>query len=201
MRDGIAEAKAERRRELRRRLAAMTEEEDATSGAAIARAVLASSLYREAASVFVYVSTGKEPDTWAILRQALRDGKAVYVPKCREKPRMDAVRIRSLDELRPGRYGIPEPEDGETGASFGLAVVPCLGAAPDGTRLGHGGGYYDAFLRAHPARTLCLCHAVLLCESLPSGPLDVRVDAVAAGGGIRFAADYSTKFSILSTSI
>ena len=147
--------------------------------------MLESEWYRQAKSLFIYVSVGKEPDTRALINAALWDGKQVYVPKCRKKPVMDAVRICSPDDLRPGALGIPEPAAGGPAAkSLDLAIVPCISVSPRGDRLGHGGGYYDAFLSAHPCRTVCLCHKALMSPDIPAGSLDVPVDAVAYGEGL-----------------
>ena len=184
MRDEIVFAKRALREQVRRRAAAMSAQEAADSSGRIARDVLSSPWYREARSVFLYISVGKEPDTRVLLRQALEDGKEVYVPLCREKPVMDAVRLTQLEALRPNQYGIPEPEDGETAEWIDLTIVPCLSVSPAGDRLGHGGGYYDAFLQTRPCRTLCLCHRALIMEEIPHGEEDVRMDALTFGEGI-----------------
>jgi 5-formyltetrahydrofolate cyclo-ligase len=47
--------------------------------------------------------------------------------------------------------GIPCPE-GEA-IEPDVLLVPCLGFAPEGWRLGYGGGYYDRYLAAHPEVT------------------------------------------------
>ena len=44
--------------------------------------VLSMKQYRAAQSVFLYVSTDREPSTLRLLRHALESGKSVYVPKC-----------------------------------------------------------------------------------------------------------------------
>ena len=127
MKEEIASAKRALRAQVRLRAAAMSAQETAASSGRIARAVLSSPWYREARSVFLYVSVGKEPDTRAILLRALEDGKEVYVPRCREKPHMDAVRLFSLEELRTGPLGIPEPPAHSPAAdTVDLAVVPCV---------------------------------------------------------------------------
>ncbi len=181
----ITQIKKALRTEMRLKWEALSDEAAAESGKRITRSVLESEWYRQAKSLFIYVSVGKEPDTRALIEASLRDGKQVYVPKCRKKPVMDAVRIFSPEELRPGVLGIPEPAaDGPDAESVDLAIIPCISVSPRGDRLGHGGGYYDTFLSAHPCRTLCLCHKTLMSPDIPAGSLDVPVDAVTYGEGI-----------------
>lgn len=149
---------------------------------AIAKRVLESAVYRQAGSVFIYVSTPTEPDTRAVLTHALKTGKRVYVPKCVSKTEMAAVRIRSLSELAPGTLGILEParlpKNGPT-EEIQLAVTPCVGADRAGTRLGHGAGYYDRFFAGNPGiYKLCLCYAAQLLPALPRAPHDVPMDAI-----------------------
>ncbi len=174
------ERKRRLRGRMRERLAEIPEERILAGSARIASAVLSSRLFREAETLFIYVSVGREPDTREIIRQALIAGKKVYVPKCGKPPRMEAVRIRAMEGLRPGRLGIPEPGDGERAEEADLAVVPCVSVSRDGRRLGHGGGYYDAFLRGKGMKTLCLCHEEMLCEEIPVGAEDVAVEWIAA---------------------
>ena len=149
--------------------------------------VLASPAYQQAGSGFIYVSVDREPDTRALIENAWQSGKAVYVPKCYGRGRMDAVRVWNWDDLVPGAYGIPEPvsvpADGDFPA-LDLALVPCVRATPDGRRLGHGAGYYDRFLRAHPIPCLCLCFHAMLLDDLPTDQLDVRMDAVITEKGL-----------------
>ena len=94
---------------------------------------------------------------------------------------MDAVRVFSWQDLSPGAYGIPEPAGDPSDGLFpsiDLAVVPCVCASRTGQRLGHGAGYYDRFLRAHPMPCLCLCFHALLLDDLPTEPTDFPMDAV-----------------------
>ncbi len=183
----IAAGKKAMRRKAALLLASMTEEEVSLSSSRIASAVLASPLYREARSLFSYISVGREPDTRGIIADALGAGKAVYVPKCLRPPRMLAVRLRDPEVLVPGWMDIPEPrEAGETAVAFDLILVPCVALSVRGERLGHGAGYYDAFLKAHPSPSLCLCHARLMADRLPVTPDDAPVDAFVSGDAVRF---------------
>ncbi len=177
-------AKQALRLSVRSRMDQMTPEEAAASSRSITDAVLSSPLYQKAGSVFLYVSIGKEPDTWKILRHALAHGKKVYVPKCLPDRGMLAVRIQDTAALQPGLMGIPEPREWTETANarqVDLIIVPCMAAGRDGSRLGHGGGYYDRFLQHSDTPTLCLCHRALLCGAIPMEPRDVRMDQVICG--------------------
>ncbi len=146
----------------------------------ITQKVLALPAFAEAGSVFSYVSVGKEPDTRAILREALKLGKKVFVPRCGPAPFMEAVRIRDLSELTRGRFGIPEPSGSEicTPDEPDLILVPCLSASGDGRRIGHGSGYYDAFLQAAEKEGYCLCYSAMLSDDIPIDEHDVRVKVI-----------------------
>ena len=64
-------------------------------------------------------------------------------------------------------------------AAIDLIVAPCLAAAPDGARLGHGGGFYDRFLAREPHHpTVALCYAFQLMDRLEVESFDVPVDLV-----------------------
>ena len=143
--------------------------------------VLASDFWQQANSVFLFVSMWDEPDTYALLEDALQGGKAVYVPRMYPGRIMKAVRIYGLDELQPGTMGIPEPvNDRETAGTVGLslALIPCVTAARDGRRMGHGVGYYDRFLVDRRCRKVCLCYEALLSDEVPMDTHDIPMDAV-----------------------
>lgn len=159
---------------------------------AIRETVLASAFWKDAERVFLYVSMWEEPDTRALIETALREGKRVYVPLCCPDRVMKAIRIRRLDELRPGMLNIPEPPAENEAAAPGelsLAVVPCVTATAEGARLGYGGGYYDRFLQLHRCPTICLCYGRILAETLPTDRNDVRMDVVITENGAIKAAD------------
>lgn len=183
----LREEKNALRRALRERAAELSDAYRQSADAAIRRAVLASGAWHDARTVFAYVSMWTEPDTRALLSDALAAGKALYVPLCRADGTMEAVRVRSLAELRPGLRNIPEPPADAERLGEGrvdLALVPCVSVTRDGCRLGHGAGYYDRFLALHPCRTLCLCYEALLSGRVPTDEHDVTMDAVATENGI-----------------
>lgn len=138
--------------------------------------LLKSDLYRDAACIFCYVSTSDEIGTAAILEQALTDGKTLCVPLCGRAGEMSARRILSLDELKSGAYGIPEPSSGAPEIppdEISLVIVPALSCDKNGYRLGYGGGYYDRFLARTHAVAAALCAESRLTDVLPREPFDL----------------------------
>ena len=85
--------------------------------------------------------------------------------------------------MLPGRFGTSHPDGGEETPV--LLLVPLLAFDRAGGRLGYGGGYYDRTLAALPGR-----HAVgvaFACQevpAVPTGPHDMRLDAVATERGL-----------------
>ncbi|KAJ2784937.1 hypothetical protein GGI15_002091 [Coemansia interrupta] len=124
--------------------------------------------------------TGELP-TRDLLAHALRSGKSVYVPRCRQST-MDMVHIRSqaeLDALEPNRWGIPEPS-GEREpvdpALLDFVVVPGVAFDRVGGRCGHGRGYYDRFLEMAGGAVACaVCLGEQVVEHVPTDTFDSSV--------------------------
>lgn len=81
----------------------------------------------------------------------LGDG-AVALPYCTRSPR--TMQYRRWDGRAPTLHddcGIPSSD----GAAVvpDVVLVPCVGYAPGGWRLGYGGGFFDRWLAAHPGVT------------------------------------------------
>ena len=119
-------------------------------------------------TVFTYVSTEEEPDTRELISTALSMGKEVFVPRCipGKERQMEAVPIRSWEDLEEGTLGILEPKK------------EIAGSERRGGRLGHGAGYYDRFLKDAEGRKLCLCFSRLLFPKIPMTRGDVYMDAL-----------------------
>ena len=134
----------------------------------------------QAKTVMAYWSMPGEPDTRDLMETALREGKTLLLPRCLDRSRMIALPVRDLDSLKPGTLGIPEPEDDGTKAPEpDLILVPCMTAAPNGIRLGHGAGYYDRFLASHPELyKIGVCFDFQKVPEVPSDEYDIPVDEV-----------------------
>ena len=176
------------REEIRRLRDTMQREEREKADCRIREYLLTLPQYRSAKVVFCYVSAGHEIDTHPFLLRVLQDGKRLAVPLCTGRGIMEARQILSLDQLKAGSYGLPEPESDTPlilPGEIDLAVVPCVACSHTGKRLGHGGGYYDRYLRTgHAIPAVVLCREAEVREDIPMEAHDVIFDRVITENGV-----------------
>ena len=175
----------ERKKEIRTRLLnrrkALSIEERAWMSEAIIKRILRHPWFQEATTIYLYMSYREEVDTRTLLKEAIRMGKNVAVPKVRGKE-MEFYYIEDCEELRPGMRGIPEPE-GETislaNDESALILMPLVGFDKAGNRIGYGGGYYDRYLERHPSHpTIGLAYSIQEVDELPIEETDRRPDRI-----------------------
>lgn len=145
----MMKSKEELRQELKKWYAELPEEENHRRSEILRRRILKEEEFRKANTIFCYVSMKKEPDTRRLMTDILTAGKRLLVPRCIGEGIMEAVEIRSTDELIPGKYGIPEPAGENPAAdpgSIDLMIIPALAVNKKGYRIGKGKGYYDRFV-------------------------------------------------------
>jgi 5-formyltetrahydrofolate cyclo-ligase len=185
MRMTIQEEKQRLRRRIRAEMREVPESCFRMAGAEICRRVWESEYYRQAGTVFCFVSCGREPDTYPLLRKTLEDGKRLCVPLCGQEGSMEARQIHSLKQLAPGAYGIPEPP-AELPVippqEIDLALIPCLAASRKGARLGKGGGFYDRFLAGYTGQAMLLCPERFFLADLPVEEHDIPIAQVVTDG-------------------
>jgi len=88
------------------------------------------------------------------------------------------------EPLRPGPYGIAEPT-GSVALAPTTLLVPCVGFADVGLRLGYGGGYYDRYLAGREeVYTLGLSYACCELQQLDMQPHDQLMDLVLTEDGL-----------------
>lgn len=158
----------------------MTAEEIAEKSAILARLFLETECYRNAGTIYGYVSYNQEVRTLPILEQALRDGKQIALAKC-YGDEMRFIRTDDLTKLAKSSCGIPEPIGDAPVADDAEALVLMPGLAFDrrGHRLGYGRGYYDKFLAREPNHpTVALCFDFQMVDQLAAEPYDIPADLV-----------------------
>ncbi|MDO4865120.1 MAG: 5-formyltetrahydrofolate cyclo-ligase [Clostridia bacterium] len=169
------------RREIGAKKRALSLEEIETRSTMLADRLYATEQYRNAKSLYAYLSFNQEVRTNPIIERAWADGKRVAVPKV-IGDEMVFIWIDSFDNLAPqGAFNINEPitdgpvADDETA----LVLMPGLAFDPEGHRVGYGGGYYDRYLAKEPGHPLvALCYDFQLYDHLEVEDYDVPVDLV-----------------------
>ena len=172
--------KAALRQQIRLHKRQMTEAEIIQKSELLFRLFTDTDFYRNARSIYGYMSYNQEVRTLPILEQALRDGKRVAIPKC-YGPEMRFIWMEDLSLTEKSSCGIPEPVSDEPIADdpYALVLMPGMAFDAAGHRIGYGGGYYDKFLAAEPDHpTLALCFDFQVVEHLETEEFDIPVDAV-----------------------
>ncbi|MEG0250454.1 MAG: 5-formyltetrahydrofolate cyclo-ligase [Peptostreptococcus sp.] len=148
----------------------------------IVEKLLESQEYKKSEKIFCYVGRGSEINTSIFIEKALLDGKILAVPYCVDEKLMKAYKIESLDDLRPGKYDILEPDSSNSKEiskhDFDLIVVPCCTVDREGNRLGFGKGYYDRFLESTKAEKLLLIREKQIAEKVFVGEHDIKIKKI-----------------------
>lgn len=166
---------------LRERMRAMRDalppEDAGRMGRIIALKVAGHPRFLGARTVGLYIPKGSEADTRPIIEAALAAGKCVCAPATDHK--ITFFGFRSLDELKPGRFGIPEPPAaGAEPIEPEVVLVPGLAFGLCMHRLGYGRGYYDAYLAKSFAYSIGICYDFQVVEKLPVHDDDQRMDEI-----------------------
>ena len=118
--------------------------------------------YRNAETIMIYVTYGKELITYDFINQMIAEGKKVVTPTCRKDHTMALCVTKSFPEgFERTKLGILEiPEDkaelvDET--ELDLIISPGIAFTLEGKRLGYGGGYYDRLFEKIREDCLILC--------------------------------------------
>jgi 5-formyltetrahydrofolate cyclo-ligase len=138
-----------------------------------------------AKTVFFYASFGSEVETLSMIKESLKLGKRVVLPKVdKERHMLRLYEIKDISELSPGYMGIPEPllpnERLVSLDDFDLVIIPGVVFDYSGNRLGYGAGYYDILLSKSEEKKpiVALAYEEQLVDSIPSETHDVKINTV-----------------------
>lgn len=145
----------------------------------ITRRVTELSEFQEAGRILVYADYNHEVMTRFLTEEAWKAGKAVAVPKVEGKD-MFFYRLTDFGQLKPGYFGIPEPEEGEIVSwEDALMIMPGVAFDRSGHRVGYGGGFYDRFLEKHPGiRRVAVAFDFQIFPAVPSEPTDISPEII-----------------------
>lgn len=154
----------------------------------IAEKIVCHPWFKEAESIYCYVDFDGEVETRNMIETAFKTGKQVYVPKVHGSW-MQFYPVMSLNDLKPGSFGILEPvisekyqnhtkqvsSENDSALGKALMIMPGIAFDADRNRIGYGRGYYDKYLKEHPGfRTIALAFECQIVERIPAETLDIR---------------------------
>ncbi|MBO4853189.1 MAG: 5-formyltetrahydrofolate cyclo-ligase, partial [Schwartzia sp.] len=181
------------KRALRKRMLtarrALSADERAAYSSTITERLLSHQALTEAKTIFAYAATEDEVQTETLLSRLIDMGKRVAIPWITGKRMMEAALVSSMDALETGAYGIltvrEERREILPPEEFDCVIVPGVAFGMDGTRLGMGGGYYDAFLpKAARAVKVAAAFQCQITEDIPKLPYDCGVDWIVTEQGV-----------------
>lgn len=110
-----------------------------------------------------------------------------------DTPAMEHCRYDGPGDMTTNRWGIREPAHTERVSpdTLDVVIVPALGAGRNGHRIGHGSGYYDAFLRGMTVPRIVLVYEQCLLPTVPADPHDVPCTAIVTERGVTHVANNS----------
>ena len=171
-----------------------------SSSRMICEKIIASEEYKKASEIYAYMALPDEVDLTDVIKQAIRDGKKVAVPKIISKDEgiMEFYYLDSqkalAEQTSGGAYGILEPDEtlpvSPEPTSKTLILVPGRAFTKDGARLGRGKGYYDRYLAkeivgSSPTMTRLpnvtvagVCFGFQIVETLPTDANDICMDTL-----------------------
>ncbi len=179
--------KAALRREILSRRTVLDAETRREASLSIARSIRSLPEWKNARQALLYWPVQGEVDTRPLMAELWQRGVEVLLPRCREgQPGiMDLACVSCDTDLRPGMFSIMEPDEAKCPVMHefepDVALIPGVGYAADGYRLGFGGGYYDRLL-AEPCMkqtlTIGLCYDFQRVDELPVEKWDQPVRAI-----------------------
>ncbi len=181
--ENLQEAKEKLRRQVLRCREALDEQERKLASVALSERILGHQWFYLSDTVLGFAGYGSEIDTDEILRECIRQGKRLYLPKV-EGEEMRFYRVYDLEKLCAGYKGIREPAGdteqyvyapAQTGRT--LMLMPGVAFDPRKGRMGYGRGFYDRFLQDKEdlrLRTIGIGFACQMVEEVPCGERDVR---------------------------
>ena len=175
--------KAEARLHLREALKKLSEADRQNGSAAIRTILTSQPVWKSARAVLLFVPTRHEPEISPLISEALAARKIVALPRhVPDTGQYTARRIRDpVADLVPGRFGILEPRSDcpiHPLNELDFALIPGIGFALDGIRLGRGRGYFDRLLAAVPGFKCGVAFDCQVAFELPMEPHDIRLDCI-----------------------
>lgn len=172
---------------------ALSTDEKSILDTKICKRVISTVSFRFSQTVLLYSPIKSEVDITSIALAALKAGKNVAYPRCGSNDgKMTFHYVTSLDELKPGSFGILEPtieaplffKESVPKKEDAICLIPALIYDKDGYRLGYGKGYYDRFLSDFCGIKAGIIYSSCIADRVPRGKYDLKVDFTVSEKGV-----------------
>lgn len=182
----IRSAKDQLRKEIIKKLGALTEKQRTEKVRAIESRLCDFANFLEARIALLYMAGPYEVRTQEILRRTLELNKILALPSfAPERRGVTTWKVDNPDkDLAPGPRGVPEPDPARCKPlplqRIDIAIIPGLAFDEKGLRLGSGLGYYDRFIPELPitTRKVALAFEEQIVSQIPTEPHDKHVDII-----------------------
>lgn len=145
--------------------------------------LFASELWKKANVIGITIANEYEWDTHPIIKQAWEERKCIAIPKCIPTNHMlKFYRYTDKCKLERGFFNLLEPNPENTveiaAEDMDLLIVPGIVFDKGNYRIGHGGGYYDRYLKEYTGKSLSLAGRDQILPSIPKEEFDQPVDLI-----------------------
>ncbi len=188
--------KSELRKLVKNRIGLLSVQEKETASQKCSLELIQKKEFLEADVVLSYMAMKNEIDPMHASQTALMSCKILALPRCiPNSNQMEFHYIRNgiplESQLEKGMWGIMEPKIGLPSVELEklsgkkvLLIVPGVAFSLNGDRLGHGAGYYDAYISRMKKIcginffTLGICFSCQLVDDVPQEEHDIKIDSV-----------------------
>lgn len=174
---------SERKKGLRQKMLAMrralSANETESRSSSLKENILSLLEYKNARKIMAFLAMKGESNLDGFIRQALLDGKEVYIPVCLPERQMEAGRLIDMEHFEKGPLGLrnlPAGYEVTSPESLDLVLIPGLAVSQEGIRLGMGAGYYDRYLARVPfEKRVAALWDFQVIPDIPSEPFDQKI--------------------------
>lgn len=174
---------SERKKGLRQKMLAMrralSANETESRSFSLKENILSLLEYKNEKKIMAFLAMKGESNLDGFIRQALLDGKEVYIPVCLPERQMEAGRLIDMEHFEKGPLGLrnlPAGYEVTSPESLDLVLIPGLAVSQEGIRLGMGAGYYDRYLARVPfEKRVAALWDFQVIPDIPSEPFDQKI--------------------------
>lgn len=174
---------SERKKGLRQKMLAMrralSANETESRSSSLKENILSLPEYKNAKKIMAFLAMKGESNLDGFIRQALLDGKEVYISVCLPERQMEAGRLIDMEHFEKGPLGLrnlPAGYEVTSPESLDLVLIPGLAVSQEGIRLGMGAGYYDRYLARVPfEKRVAALWDFQVIPDIPSEPFDQKI--------------------------